>query len=253
MNAAPGESASATALSITVEDVRARAPAWGLDCYRDLSRTLQSTDPAFPCTFAVGALARQHLRYYFAESPLEAASLSGVRDALLEYMGNFREIGGRYTSLVIFFRPESDPLPLDEYRRRFWNVLQYLHDRDPKPWPEGIPRTPDHPRWQFCCGGEDIFVVCNNPAHSGRLSRKSDGMTIFLQPMWTFEHLLASEQRMLQACRPIRARLEEYDQMGRHPALGMLGETSNREWQHYFLPDTNTDSYGQCPLKTDPV
>src|ERR1700737_262903 len=106
-------------------EVRELAPAWGRDAYRDFAEAMLATEPAFPCTFAVGAFRRGHLRYAFAESAVEERSLRGVRDGLLEYMGPSREIG-RHTSLVTFFRPEREPLSIEEYGRRFWGVLRFL-------------------------------------------------------------------------------------------------------------------------------
>jgi FPC/CPF motif-containing protein YcgG len=229
------------------EDVLACAPVWGRDAYRAFAATMQSCAPAFPCTFAVAAFRRGQLRYTFAESALDKRSLLGVRDALIEFMGTYREIG-RHTSLVVMFRPEGERHSISEYRRRFWGLLRFLHEHDPQPWPERVPRSPDDPLWQFCFDGEDIFVVCNTPAHRLRRSRYSGCMTVLFQPMWTFEALLTDPDRMLEACRPIRARLMRYDGIDRHPALGMLGESDNREWRHYFLPDTNHERYGRCPF-----
>ena len=193
------------------------------------------------------AFRRGHLRYAFVDSTGDEA-FSTVREALLEFMAVYRRIG-RYTSLVTFFRPDREAIALCEHRRRFWNLLQFLHEHDPQPWPERVPATPDDPHWQFCFAGEDIFVVCNTPAHRRRRSRSSACMTVFFQPMWTFAPLLEDPVQMLAACRPIRSRLETFDGMGRHPALGMLGEPDNREWRHYFMPDDNTDPYGECPFR----
>jgi FPC/CPF motif-containing protein YcgG len=230
------------------QDVLDRAPGWGQAAYRELAATMRSRSPAYPCTFAVAAFKQRHLRYTFVESAVDARCLRNLRDALVQYLGGYRSIA-RHSSLVTFFRPEPEPLGLDGYRRRFWGVLEFLHEHDPEPWPEHIPPTPDDPRWQFCFGGEDIFIVCNTPALVRRRSRRSSCMTIFFQPMWTFEPLLSSPERMLEASLPIRSRLERYDTIGRHPALGMLGEPDNREWRHYFLPDHNGYRYRSCPLR----
>lgn len=223
------------------EDTLGLLPDWGPEHVADLLGTLDSTERPFPCAFGVAAARRRGLRYGFVEDSDDERSWWPLLDILTEYLKIYQEIGGRDTSLVVFFRrreQEADaPAPMAEYRDRFWRILQFLHEHDEEPWPLDIPRDADDARWEFSFGGVPIFVVCNTPAHTARRSRHSEGFLITFQPRWVFEGLEADTPRGAAARRTIRRRLAAYDAVEASPDLGDYGDPGNREWKQYFLDD----------------
>jgi len=81
----------------------------------------------------VAAAKKQSLRFGFVDSPHDAGSWAPLAGILREYLDVYQRLG-KDTSLVVLFRPEEQPSSMDEYFRRFWAVLQFLHDGDTEPW-----------------------------------------------------------------------------------------------------------------------
>ncbi|MFD4176304.1 MULTISPECIES: YqcI/YcgG family protein [Streptomyces] len=232
------------------ENAIGKIPEWGAECVRELQETLLSDTSPFPCTFAVSGTKRDSLRFGFVESLDDRGTWDQLGDTLTEYLAGYRELG-RETSLIVFFRPDGRTRTMDEYRGKFWEVLQHLHDTDGSPWPAQVPRDTDDPWWEFSYGGTPIFVVCNTPAHVLRRSRHSPVFFITFQPRWVFEELGADTAPGAAARRIIRKRLSRYDAVEASAELGSYGDPDNREWKQYFLGDTPDDpgtGEGKCPF-----
>jgi uncharacterized protein len=223
-------------------------PAWQIEALRSLRSQLLSPSPPFPCIFAVTAAKRRHLRFAFIDSATDPDAWGDLVHVLTRYSKIYRTIS-RTTSLIVFFKPEETPLSLGEYEERFWEILQFLHEHDPKPWPAELPRDPTEPLWEFSFAGEPMFVVCTTPAHRQRRSRSSKGFVITFQPRWVFEDLGIDTRRGRQARERIRKRLRRYDGVPAYPGLGPYGTPEYREWAQYFLPDSNDVAKGECPLQ----
>lgn len=224
-----------------------RSHDWRPEVLEDFTADLLSEDSPFPCTFGAAALERGGLRFAYVEDARDEASLLGLRDALTSYMTSYRTLG-RLTSFVAFFRPSRLERPLAAFERDFWGILQFLHEHDPLPWPEDVPRDPEEVRWEFSFCGEPVFVVCNTPAHRRRRSRRSNGMLITFQPRWVFEGLEGHTSRGRAAREVIRRRLQSYDEVPAHGSLGNYGDPENREWRQYFLPDAEESPVARCPF-----
>jgi len=226
-------------------------PEWGVGAIQRFRGDLESHDSPFPCTFAFAASQRGNLRFGFVESATDESTWEALPDVLGRYVADAHSIG-RITSLVVFFRSSGLQRGLEWYEGRLWAVLRHLRAHDPEPWPSDLPRDPDDPRWEFAFAGEPIFVVCSTPAHRRRCSRRSSEMIITFQPRGVFEGLEAHTRRGDAARRTIRDRLSRYDAVPPSPVLGAYGQPDNREWQQYFLGDTNADSSTKgCPLRVD--
>ena len=222
-------------------------PDWGFACVDELVRTLLSSENPFPCTFAVAATKKSALRFGFIESAANSDFWSSLPDILNEYLRVYKDIG-KDTSLVVFFRPDDKSVPIDEYFSRCWSVLQYLHEKDARPWPDDVPTDPGEAWWEFSFGGTPIFAVCNTPAHVQRKSRGSTGMLITFKPRWVFEGLEPHTPRGEAARRVIRNRIRRFDGMEPAPQLGGYGDDDNLEWRQYFLPDSNDQEIEGCPF-----
>ncbi len=225
-------------------------PDWGFECAEELLDVLLHSQPPFPCTFAVIAAKQGTLRFGFIESADGQQAQVLLAKIFSGYLSSYQSIG-RYTSLIVFFRPDPQPLAIMEYYERFWAVLQRLHDEDPEFWPVEIPPDPDNPRWEFSFGGTPMFTVCSTPAHVLRKSRSSRGLIITFQPRWVFEGLEPDTSKGIEARRVIRERLHAFDGIEPHPELGFYGDASKREWKQYFLPDENDFQESACPFQVN--
>jgi uncharacterized protein len=241
-----------TSTTSTTENVRPQVigglPDWGTFHATDLLDTLTSSEMPFPCTFAVSAAKRAGLRFGFVENLHDRRTWAVLPAIVLAYLESYQRIA-RETSLILLFKREQRVAGLTDYHRKFWEVLQFLHDHDPVPWPVEIPRRADDSRWEFSFGGTPMFVVCNTPAHRLRQSRYSPSFTITLQPRWVFEDLGADTVRGSAARRVIRNRLRAFDATQPSPELGNYGDPDNREWRQYFLPEHNEVRPSRCPLR----
>lgn len=212
---------------------------WQYILYKEFEATLLSESRPFPCIYGVAGMQSQQLRFGFSETmePAEVAAL------LSEYLPNARGFG-RNTSLVIFSKPEA-VASVEHYQNRFWILLKETHMYDDKAWPTSLPCELDHPGWEWCFGGEPIFVVCNTPAHINRQSRRASSFMITFQPRWVFDGILGSEAKSQKVSAAIRDRLDSFDFIKPSPALGRYGQVENREYAQYFLDDTNSEI--KCP------
>lgn len=228
---------------LTRDEVREAFPnsSWQRVVFAEFEATLSSTSRPFPCIFGVTGMKGDKLRYAFID-PLDPMSLAPV---LAEYVANARDIG-KMTSLVVFGRP-GPVQSIEAYRDRFWHLLDGLARLDAAPRPEEIPEELDATKWEFCFAGEPIFVVCNTPAHVLRQSRRSTSFMVTFQPRWVFEGITDTEEpAALRALAAVRDRLADFDAIEVAPYLGNYGAPGNREYQQYFIDDSNIPP--ACPF-----
>jgi hypothetical protein len=223
-------------------------PAWSRPHFNELIDILLSAEKPFPCTFAVAGARRETLRFAFVEALDDPTAWAPLVDILVSYLKSYRDLG-RNTSLIVMFQTDDKEQSLEKYHQRFWSILQYLHEHDPEPWPADLPADPDDPMWEFAFGGTPIFVVCNTPAHQSRVSRNGTNFLITFQPRWVFEHIGPETKQGRAVRKTIRKRLEDFDSMPPSHFLGDYGNTENREYRQYFLPDTNDSDVPRCPFR----
>lgn len=240
---------------LTREEVEARiadgalAP-WKRRRYETFDRTMTESSPSYPCYFAVDAHEEGDLRYVFPEAPGSGAS-EAVGDALAAYLDGARDIAA-VTSLVVLFEPPASERSAEWYKGEFWDLLEALHRSDPAPWPDAVPSDPRDPRWAFSFAGEPLFLVARAPIYERRRSRYTHhGLEVTVQPRWVFEGLGADTERGAEARRRIRKRLGDYDDLPTHPDVGAYGDPETREWQQYFLPETNAESLVRFPFSIE--
>lgn len=213
---------------------------WQHIVYKELEATFTSKSRDFPCGYGVNGFNKSELRFAFCD-PLSGENLA---QALGQYLPDARTFG-KHTSLVVFSRP-GPVLEIESYRQMFWNILRETSELDPEPWPDHVPDQIDHADWEWCFRGEQIFVVCNTPAHVNRQSRRSSSLTLTFQPRWVFEGLLDTHEMAYRATRGVRKRLDKYDVVATSPDLGLYGDPDNREYAQYFLDDVNGPR--KCPF-----
>lgn len=108
--------------------------------------------------------------------------------------------------------PEKDEKPLEHYRENFWNILQYLHKVDTKPWPKDYPTDPDHHLWAFSFAEEPFFVFGNAPAYKQRKTRDlGNSLVLGFQPRRIFEGLEGTTKGGVMSREKVRERVEKWD------------------------------------------
>lgn len=214
---------------------------WQRIVFSEFESTLASKTRAFPCVFGVAGLQKDELRFAFPD-PLTPESVAPI---LEDYVTNARNFG-RLTSLVVFGRP-GPVQSIEDYRGRFWSLLDGLERLDTAPRPADVPRTIDSDLWEFCFAGEPIFVACNTPAHVLRQSRRSTSFTVVFQPRWIFDGIMNTDAPgAKRAVQQIHDRLEAFDAVAPNPHLGHYEMPGTREYQQYFIGDTNEAP--RCPF-----
>ena len=214
---------------------------WRRILFSEFEATLTSKSRPFPCVFGATGFKADQLRFAFLD-PFDAENIAPI---LRRYLAEARAFG-RMTSLVLFARP-GPVQGVEEYRNKFWNILDDLERLDTTPRPADVARDLEDSHWEFCFGGEPVFVVCNTPAHVLRQSRRSTSFMITFQPRWVFEGIMdQTDPAQARALEIVRDRLHMFDAIDPAPFLGAYGAAGNREYQQYFLDDTNEPP--KCPF-----
>ncbi|MGN6187331.1 MAG: YqcI/YcgG family protein [Conexibacter sp.] len=222
-------------------------PAWANYSYLEFEAEITESGPHFPCFYARRALNSGGLRFVFAESPLDDVSRRFIANALAEYAATCRELG-ELTAFVVFFRPDPGASDYERSRAGFWAMLQWLHDNDPASWPIHVPKTPEHPLWEFCFNSVPLFILCSGPFHRRRRSRRTSSLALVFQPREQFARLMERPARLLTARSVIHRRVVAFDEIPMHPDILMHNEPENREWRQYIVPDENVSVPGPCPF-----
>lgn len=213
---------------------------WQNVIFMEFNAAMNNKERPFPCLFGVTGYKSDMLRFSF----FEKIDAKNIKDELVLFCENYKQYG-KQTSLVMFERP-SKVESIEDYYKRFWQLLKDLANLDDEPLIDTLPKELDHPAWEFCFHGVPLFVVCNTPAHINRLSRRSPTFSLTIQPRWVFEGLLDTKEKADVAFETVSKRLEPFDVISKSKVLGRYGNPENREWKQYFLDDDNTNSFS-CP------
>jgi FPC/CPF motif-containing protein YcgG len=92
------------------------------------------------------------------------------------------------------------------------------------------------PRWVFWFEGIDFFVNFSTPSHQRRSRNLGSAMTMVVQARSSFDDFAEPDNRIRAL---IRSRVQTYDDMPVHPAIGTYGDPTSREATQYFLGDSN--------------
>lgn len=218
-------------------------PEWLVDEFETFSTIV--ADPTFPCYFGMTAFKRNELRYSYVESK----DWSNLPSTLLEFLQLIKHQPLVRRGLFVFVEPETEERSLSYYRDYFWNLLQFLHEKDKHPWPRQIPVNPDHHLWEFSFGGEPIFAFGNAPAYKKRKTRHlGRSLVIGFQPRIIFEGLEGNRPNGAYSRQTVRERTEKWDGLPKHPNINHYGDPDHREWKQYFIGDDSKPIVGSCPF-----
>lgn len=218
---------------------------WQLNALNRFQKKMTGKEKPFPCIPATIGFANNQLRYGFADDPGDPASVQQTASILKEFTKHSRDYGS-YTSLIIFYK-QKDNLRVEEYEQLFWDQLTGLSEIDEVEWPNGIPKDPHDPLWEFCFHGEKYFMYCATPAHKNRQSRHFDTMMLAITPRWVLQEFMKKETLASRIKNQVRKRLLNYDTISIHPDLNSYGNEDNLEWKQYFLRDDDT-AISKCPF-----
>ncbi|WP_084219869.1 YqcI/YcgG family protein [Jeotgalibacillus soli] len=218
-------------------------PDWVVKEYATFHRTV--TDPTFPCYFGMKAENKGELRYAY----ISQDDWSNLPKAVEAFLALFEEPPFTRHGLFVFVEPFEREGVLDDYRKQFWEILQYLHEHDEKPWPEDHPKDPEHFLWDFHFNGEPIFVFGNAPAYKQRKTRHlGNSLILGFQPRVIFEGLKGTEKGGIMSREKVRERVEKWDQLPKHPDISHYGDPTHNEWKQFFIGDDSEPIKGKCPF-----
>lgn len=230
---------------LTKEDFHTRndLPEWLYKEYQTFHQTV--TDKTFPCFFGMRGELKGELRYAYVTQD----DWSNLPSALINFLKLFQEPDAKRHGLFVFVEPLDTEGQLDDYRKQFWEILQYLHNVDEVSWPEDSPRDPDHYLWDFHFHGEPIFVFGNAPAYKKRKTRDlGNAMVLGFQPRRIFKGLEGTERTGVMSREQVRKRVEMWDQLPKHPDIGHYGDPTHHEWKQFFIGDDIEPIKGKCPF-----
>ena len=224
----------------TREDSWSAEGKWKVAAYEQYRAKLR--DAQYPCFFGQTAESRGEMLYSF----IEWCHLGEVVTGMRQFVSLLATHPHERSSLVAFFEPDRAIADHLSFVSRFWQVLQFLHQHDRNPATGG---APDHPLWEFAFEGAEMFVVGASPTYRKRRSRNlGSGMVLVFQPRHLFIDPATSEPIAATVRQRIHKRMLAYDGMTVHPDIGFYGNSGNREWKQYALPDDNEPETGSCPF-----
>ncbi|WP_370681978.1 YqcI/YcgG family protein [Comamonas sp. GB3 AK4-5] len=217
---------------------------WAIDEFDIFHKKV--THSSFPCYFGTVGVKKDEMRY----GVINRDALHELPAKLNEFMQFAREHADVRHAYITFFEPEKEEHDFDHYQKRFWEIVNYLHQHDPLPWPAHVTEDTENPNWEFCFSGDDIFLFCGFPAYKQRNSRRfGKSMMILFQPKRVFIGIEGATPGGIQARKIIRPKLQAYDgDMEMHPDFNVIDETLAFRWKQYCASDDNSPATGRCPF-----
>jgi FPC/CPF motif-containing protein YcgG len=213
---------------------------WKLEAYEQYLAKIRA--PGYPCFFGQSGEGRGEMLYTF----IAQGDLDDMVTNMRKFVSLISTAPHERSSLIAFFEPDRTMTDHRSFTVRFWQVLQFLHEHDRSPTAD---RTPDHPLWEFAFGGCEMFVVGASPTYRCRRSRNlGPGMVLVFQPRLLFIDPATSQPIAPSVRQCIHKRMLAYDGMTLHPDIGFYGNSGNREWKQYALPDDNEPQMSSCPF-----
>lgn len=204
------------------------------------------TDQTFPCYFGMSGEKRGELRYSYITHD-NWSHLPETIEAFIRLFDNQKRMIRH--GFFLFVEPELEEKSVDYYRNYFWDILQYLHNKDTKPWPSDYPKDPDHHLWAFSFAEEPFFAFGNAPAYKQRKTRDlGNSLVIGFQPRRIFKGLEGTSEGGVMSREKVRERVEKWDHLPKHPNISHYGDPEHREWKQYFIGDDVEPIHGKCPF-----
>lgn len=247
-NALPGFYTGKTYTQTEVSGALPNCKDWRHLAFSDFGRRLASDD--FPCLFAKKAWQDSSIIFLFCQQQC-ADEYNEFLGGLLEYT-NFvskTPVDERlFSPLVVFF---DDYFYGDAAQHRVgWDALNWVHQRDPFPWPGDISTNPDDENWCYCFNGIHLFVNISARDHKKLKSRNlGKYLTLVINPRKNFDIVASISTRSGRRVREkIRSRIADYNDGVVPIELGFYGEQGNLEWHQYQLSEDGLERPSRCPF-----
>ncbi len=186
---------------------------------------------SFPCIFARSAVDQGDVVVGLARGTRHEV-LAASTDLLRQLA---RRICDDDETIGVLFLDVPGLVTIDDDHRLADELLRHWHANDGADWPSHAPRDPADPAWVFWFDGVGFFVNFSSPRHERRHSRNvGPWFTVVAQAREVFDR---PDRGGPRARSVIRRRLEEFDDVPAHPALGSFGDEANRESDQFFLGD----------------
>jgi uncharacterized protein len=221
-------------------------PQWVIEEYQHFHEVV--TDKTFPCYFGMTGEKKGELRYSY----ISHDNWEHLPQTLREFNELFDIPEGQRLirhGFFLFVEPEKEERDIPYYREYFWNILQFLHEKDDQPWPADYPKDPDHHLWAFSFAEEPYFVFGNTPAYKQRKTRDlGNSLVLGFQPRRIFDGLEGTSKGGIMSREKVRERVEKWDGLPKHPNISHYGDPEHREWKQYFIGDDIEPIEGKCPF-----
>lgn len=219
-----------------------QSPKWVKESYSEFSSRME--DKSWPCPFAKKTYKKSEQNFIFVNG-LDDKSLADLKDQMVAHTNTFKETKKPYFPLLVIFKPQ-DGVDLEGYHDQSWSVLQFLHDNDPMPWPNDVPKNTDDPLWTFCFNGVQLNFNFSTPKQEERFSRNlGKSLTFLVVPTDNFKPIAGDTEQGKRVRDTIRKHIMLYD--GKlSDALGVYGDEDVREWKQY----PGAESKSPMPIKS---
>lgn len=220
-----------------------RLPGWFQQEYETFRNIVMRKD--FPCYFGQKGEKKGELRY----GCVSRDDWSPLPHIVGDFLKLFDEPNPARHGLFVFIEPEKEEKTIDYYRSYFWDLLQYLHEKDSMNWPGDQPKDPEHYLWDFHFHQEPIFVFGNAPAYKQRKTRDlGNSLILGFQPRRIFKGLEGTQPGGIMSREKVRERVEVWDQLPKHPDISHYGDPEHNEWKQFFIGDDAEPIKGKCPF-----
>ncbi|SRR5690554_1744799 len=193
-----------------------------------------------PCIMANTVFSMKMYEIKLYEKLGSKATATTLLEDLQDYLNSYNFNDNKFKSFIAVF-PEADIVSEIEFENLLWRQLQFIHDKDEKPWDHRVSKNPEDDNFSFSIAGRAFYVVGMHPK-SSRLARQAPYVTLVFNLHWQFEKL-----REMNAYHKVRDKIRERDeelQGSINPMLEDFGKSS--EARQYS--GRNVGEVWKCPF-----
>lgn len=193
-----------------------------------------------PCIMANTVFSMKMYEIKLYEKLGSKATATTLLEDLQDYLNSYNFNDNKFKSFIAVF-PEADIVSEIEFENLLWRQLQFINDKDEKPWDHRVSKNPEDDNFSFSIAGRAFYVVGMHPK-SSRLARQAPYVTLVFNLHWQFEKL-----REMNAYHKVRDKIRERDeelQGSINPMLEDFGESS--EARQYS--GRNVGEVWKCPF-----
>lgn len=159
---------------------------------------------------------------------------------LENYIANYNFSDNKFKSFIAVF-PDAEVVSEIEFENLLWRQLQFIHEKDRKPWDHRVSNDPENNNFSFSIAGRAFYVIGMHPK-SSRMARQTPYPTLVFNLHWQFEKL-----REMGAYHKVRDKIRNRDEALQghiNPVLEDFGERS--EARQYS--GRNVKESWKCPF-----